>query len=123
MIGVAAQGFHPQGPNEVGIYLPFAVDENTGVDLWGIARLKDGVSLRAAQAEMSAISRQVAEANLFPVLERRVGDVCSILLLLFAAVGTVLLIACANIGSLLLARWSFRSHEMALPAVARRALQ
>jgi predicted permease len=88
-----------------------------------LGRLKRGVSLRQAETEMTAIARRMAQlypgtsgngVALVPLHQQLVGDVGSSLLILFAAVVSVLLIACANIANLLLARTSSRRKEIAI---------
>jgi len=89
-----------------------------------IARLKSGVSLEQARADMTSIAGALGEAfpatnkehwvTLGSLYDAMVGDVRKLLLLLLAAVGFVLLIACANVANLMLARASARQREIAI---------
>ena len=92
--------------------------------LYGVARLKPGVTFAQAKAEMDTIGanleKQYQDSNagngigVHPMLEAFVGDFRRTLWVLFGAVAFVLLIACANIANLLLARAQSRQKEMAI---------
>jgi putative ABC transport system permease protein len=96
--------------------------------IWAMGRLKKGVSVEAAAADLDAILHRLAQANpgeLYPerfkirtrtLLDFVVGDFKKTLYALLAAVSMLLLIACINVGNLLLARATVREREIAVRA-------
>jgi predicted permease len=103
---------------------PLLMNRAAGLGFHGIGRLKPGVTVAQARSDMERVSRNLAEAYpdsdkgigaaLIPLRERVLGQVQPFLLLLFGAVGFVLLIACVNVANLLLARSTGRAHEFAI---------
>lgn len=130
VVGVMPRGF--TFPDEkTDIWRPMAMSAQQTQNRQGkwlsvIGRLRTGVSIEQANTEMGAIARQLEErypdanagfgVHLVPLHEEIVGKVSTFLLILFGAVGFVLLIACANIANLLLARASSRQKEIAVRA-------
>jgi putative ABC transport system permease protein len=123
VIGVMPPGFGlPDHPAE--LYVPQAIEMNEGRNYKVIARLRPGVTPEAAKAEMAALAAQTARENVHknagwsagavPLLEQTVGSVRPILLIIFAAVGLVLLLACANVANLLMMRASGRVREISV---------
>jgi predicted permease len=103
---------------------PQVMEEHSVHNFDVIGKLKPGVSLVAAQAELSSISAQERKqfpdgpvfnaANLRPLLDGETYDVKTPLYMLFAATGCLLLIACLNIANLLVARSASRRRDLAI---------
>jgi putative ABC transport system permease protein len=129
VVGVLPKGFQPE-PAGVEVWMPQQADPNSvnqGHYLAVAGRLKPGVTLEQARAEMKVVGERFRAANpkwmdkaesvgVMPMREAMVGDARAELLILEGAVMFVLLIACANVANLLLARAAARQREFSIRA-------
>jgi predicted permease len=131
IIGVLPQRFRFLDMTDLGILLPLRPRTLQGYNYFAVARLKPGVTLAEANADVARMIpiqlERFPEAatffkeaqirpNLQPLKEYIIGDVGKVLWVLMGGIGLVLLIACANVASLLLVRVKGRQQELAIRA-------
>jgi putative ABC transport system permease protein len=126
VVGVMPKDFHPIVAADLWfpVTQPTAEDMRGSHDRYAIGRLKPGVTIERAQAEMTSIAQQLQSehpitnkgigVNLVALATDVTGGVRNTLLVFLFAVAFVVLIACVNVANLLLARGTARQHELSV---------
>ncbi|HXT86314.1 MAG TPA: ABC transporter permease, partial [Verrucomicrobiae bacterium] len=129
VVGIAAPNFHFPHP-ETELWVPLTPLKEqmsrSAHDFIGIGRVKPGISISQARKQLNAISDRLAKtypdtdaqlgALLIPLKDATVGGIRSSLLIVFAIIGFVFLIACANVSCYVLSRAEARRREVAIRA-------
>ncbi len=131
IIGVLPQRFRFLDMTDLGILLPLRPRTQRGYNYFAVARLKPGVTPAEANEDVARMLRMQVERfpeaatffkeaqirpNLQPLKQYVIGDIGKVLWVLMGGIGLVLLIACANVASLLLVRVEGRQQELAIRA-------
>jgi predicted permease len=133
VVGVMPEGYEFPRPwtssqGDAELWIPIVLDRDRRGSHWLVAlgRLRDGVTVERAEADLRAMADRLADAYpdtnsqvqvwIDPLMRRSLGGVRSFLLMMLGVVGLVLLIACANVASMLLARGTARTTELAIRA-------
>jgi predicted permease len=134
IVGVTPESFHLRlmnFPNDIEAYIPLGqyndpvfLNRSSGMGTKGIGRLKPGLTVEQAQADMDSVAQQLAAqypaenkgsgVTVMTLKDSMVAEIRPFLLMLMAAVGFVLLIACVNVANLSLARAMKRGREFAI---------